>query len=269
MSSEHGRFNEQESAWHGHLCAIILSDNSTDNMLQTKRVTTGIAGLDPLIEGGFPKGRSILVTGEPGTGKSMFALQFLVDGLRRNEKCIFVTADEDPIDILEQGASMGWDLERHVENKELALLNAGAYLSAFPGGDRNRHIDVQKAVGDLVRFVNQIGATRLALDPAGPFVLLRDSGIRIQDQTRLLIKLLRSSVPTTNVLTSYSVPRTGERTMHGIEEYLVAGAIVLEMVWKNGVLARSLIVEKMRCTDVKPTQLEFDIVKGQGIVIQP
>jgi KaiC/GvpD/RAD55 family RecA-like ATPase len=57
--------------------------------------------------------------------------------------------------------------------------------------------------------------------------------------------------------------------MHGIEEYLVAGAIVLEMIWKNGALARSLIVEKMRCTDVKPTQLEFDITKGQGIVVQP
>ena len=71
------------------------------------------------------------------------------------------------------------------------------------------------------------------------------------------------------VLTSYAVPRTGERSMHGMEEYLVAGAIVLEMVWKNDALARSLIVEKMRCTDVKPTQLEFDIVKGQGIVVQP
>jgi KaiC/GvpD/RAD55 family RecA-like ATPase len=100
-------------------------------------------------------------------------------------------------------------------------------------------------------------------------VLLRDSAIRIQDQIRLLIKMLRSSVQTTNVLTSYAVPRTGERTMHGMEEYLVAGAIVLEMIWKDGELARSLIVEKMRCTNVKPTQLEFDIVKGQGIVIQP
>ena len=58
-------------------------------------------------------------------------------------------------------------------------------------------------------------------------------------------------------------------SMHGIEEYLVAGAIVLEMFWKDGYLARSLIVEKMRCTSVKPTQLEFDIEKGQGIVIQP
>ena len=80
---------------------------------------------------------------------------------------------------------------------------------------------------------------------------------------------MRSSMQTTNILTSYAVPRTGERSMHGIEEYLVAGAIVLEMIWKNGALARSLVIEKMRCTNVKPTQLYFDIVKSQGITIQP
>ena len=238
-------------------------------MLQTPRTTTGISGLDELLEGGFPTGRSFLVTGEPGTGKSIFALQFLVEGLEHGERCIFVTADEEPADVLEQAASLGWDLERHVDNKELAILNAGAYLSALPGANRERHVDVQKTVNDLAGFVNQLGASRLALDPAGPFVLLRDSGIRIQDQARLLIKLLRSTTRTTNLLTSYAVPRTGERTLHGIEEYLVAGAIVLEMVWKDGgALARSLIVEKMRCTDIRPLQLEFDIVKGQGIVIQ-
>jgi len=65
------------------------------------------------------------------------------------------------------------------------------------------------------------------------------------------------------------VPRTGERSMHGIEEYLVAGAIVLEMIWNNEGLGRGLIIEKMRCTDVKPTQLAFDILKGQGMVILP
>jgi circadian clock protein KaiC len=238
-------------------------------MLQTERVPTGILGLDHLIEGGLPKGRSILVTGEPGTGKTMFALQFLVDGLRRGEKGIYVSADESPMDVLEQGASLGWDLERHVDSKELAILNAGTYLSSLPGAGRERHVDVQKAVNDLASFVNQVGAKRMVLDPAGPFVLLRDSAARIQDQTRLLVKLLRTSMQTTNVLTSYAVPRTGERGMHGIEEYLVAGAIVLEMIWKGDGLVRTLIVEKMRCTNVKPTQLEFDIAKGVGITIQP
>jgi circadian clock protein KaiC len=236
-------------------------------MIQTERVSTGIVGLDPLLEGGFPKGRSILVTGDPGTGKSIFALQFLHEGLRRGEKVIFVTADESPMDIIEQAASMDWDMEPHIERKEMTILNAGTYLSSLSGGGQERHVDVQKAISDLAGFVNRIGAERLVLDPAGPFVLIRDSHIRIQDQTRLLIKLLRSSMKTTNLLTSYAVPRTGERSMHGIEEYLAAGAIVLEMIWQDGELARSMIVEKMRYTNVKPKQLEFDIVKGQGIVL--
>jgi len=237
-------------------------------MLQTERVPTGVSGLDPLLEGGFPKGRSILITGEPGTGKSMFALQFLFEGLKRKEKCIFVAADEGPAEILEQAASMGWDLERSIENKDLAILNAGTYLSSLPGNGKERHIDVHKAISDLASFVKQLGASRLVLDPAGPFMLVRDSTVRMQDQARLLIKAMRASLPTTNLLTTYAVPRTGERTMHGMEEYLAAGVIVLEMIWQDGELMRSLIVEKMRCTDVKPRQLAFEIVKSQGIVIR-
>jgi len=236
-------------------------------MLQTERVSTGIVGLDRILEGGFPKGRSVLVTGEPGTGKTIMALQFLAEGLAHGEKGIYVAADEGPLDIIEQAASIGWDFEKFVEQKQLAILNAGTYLSPVPGVGRERNIDIHKAVNDLSGFVNRLGAKRMVLDPAGPFLLIRDSATRIQDQARLLIKLLRSSTETTNMLTSYATPRTGERFMHGIEEYLVAGAIVLEMVWAQSRFARSLVVEKMRCTDVKPAQIEFDIVKGEGVVI--
>jgi circadian clock protein KaiC len=144
-------------------------------MVKTERVTTGIAGLDQLLEGGFPEGRSILVTGEPGTGKTIFALQFLVEGLRRGEKGIYVAADEGPTDIIEQGASLGWDLEKYIEAKDLAILNAGTYLSSSPGTGKERQIDIHKAIGDLAGFVNRLGAKRLVLDPAGPFVLLRDT----------------------------------------------------------------------------------------------
>lgn len=238
-------------------------------MIHVERVPTGISGVDRLIEGGFPKGRSILITGEPGTGKTIFALQFLIEGLARGEKGIYVAADEGPADILDQAASLGWDLEKHIEKKELAILNAGTYLSSLPGTGKERHVDVHKAIGDLAGFANKSQAKRLVLDPAGPFVLIRDTTTRIQDQTRLLIKLLRTTMPTTNILTSYAVPRTGEQTLHGVEEYLVAGAIVLEMIWKEGQLARSLVIEKMRCTNVKPAQHEFDIVKEQGIILQP
>ena len=90
------------------------------------------------------------------------------------------------MDIVEQGASIGWDLEPYIERKELAILNAGAYLSSLSSNGKDRQVDVQKAVSDLAGFVNQIGAERMVLDPAGPFVLLRDSAARIQDHQLIL-----------------------------------------------------------------------------------
>ena len=234
-------------------------------MIQTERVPTGVVGLDPLLEGGFPKGRSILITGEPGTGKTILALQFLREGIKRGEKGVFVTADESPMDVIEQAASLGWDFEPYVQNQQLAILNAAGHFNSLSSAQRQ--IDMHKAVGDLAGFVNQFGAQRLVLDPASPFVLARDSAARIQNQTRSLIQRLRASLPTTNLLTSYAAPGTAERSVHGVEEYLVAGAIVLEMIWKGGDFARSLIVEKMRYTNIKPHQLEFDIVKGEGVVL--
>src|ERR671918_2916109 len=144
-------------------------------MIHTERVSTGITGLDRILEGGFPKGRSVLVTGEPGTGKTIMALQFLADGLAHGEKGIYVAADEGPLDIMEQAASIGWDFEKFVEQKQLAILNAGTYLSPVPGVGRERNIDIHKAVNDLAGFVNRLGVSCMVLDPAGPFLLIRDS----------------------------------------------------------------------------------------------
>jgi KaiC/GvpD/RAD55 family RecA-like ATPase len=127
-------------------------------MTQIDRVPTGVPGLDPLIEGGFPKGRSILVTGNPGTGKTIFSLQFLAEGLERGEKAIYVAADEPPFDIVEQAASMGWDFEQHIEKKNLAILNAGTYLTSLPGAGKDRQIDIHKAINDLAGFVNRLDA---------------------------------------------------------------------------------------------------------------
>ena len=73
------------------------------------------------------------------------------------------------MDILEQAASLGWDLEKHIEMKEIAILNAGTYLSSLPGTGKDRQIDVHKAIGDLAGFVNRLEAKRLVLDPVWTF----------------------------------------------------------------------------------------------------
>ena len=75
--------------------------------MEKKRLSTGIAGLDPLIEGGLPEGKSYLITGESGTGKSILCMQFILKGLLDGEKAVYVAVDEKPADILEEAASLG------------------------------------------------------------------------------------------------------------------------------------------------------------------
>jgi len=66
-----------------------------------ERVKTGVPGLDRLIAGGFVKGSANLVSGGTGTGKTTFCVQFLLEGLRNNEPCVYLTMEEDPRDIKE------------------------------------------------------------------------------------------------------------------------------------------------------------------------
>lgn len=234
-----------------------------------KRAASGIPGFDPLIEGGFPQGKTYLITGEPGTAKSIFCMQFVLQGLKEGEKAVYVAIDDKPADIIEQAGSLGWELAPYIEKKQLLILDASSYFGTRMGGGKDKTVDVQKVIVDLSGYVQRMEAKRVVIDPAGPLVLLRDSTSRIQDQARMLVHSLQTNLGTTNLLTTYSVPRIGEKSVHGIEEYLVAGTIVLEMVWMNNRFIRTIIIEKMRSTAMELGQYEFSIVKGEGIVVQP
>jgi KaiC/GvpD/RAD55 family RecA-like ATPase len=104
------------------------------------RVSTGIPGLDRMLGGGLLAGRPYLVTGGVGSGKTLLALSFLLDGLRRNEEVLLVAVDEPPSEIVENVREFGWD------------LSAVRTLDANPGTKAIRRLaDVQeiKALGDV------------------------------------------------------------------------------------------------------------------------
>jgi KaiC/GvpD/RAD55 family RecA-like ATPase len=232
-------------------------------MTNGKRVSTGIAELDVVIEGGLRVGKTYLVVGEPGTGKTVFGLQFLVNGLMEKEKGLYVAIDEKPADVIEQAASLGWDLAPFIESKEFVILDASAYFNAR-SNDGQKNVDVQRVVADLNAFIGRMGASRVVIDPVGPLLFTRDSTSRVFDQARMLFYGLQANSSTTNLLTTYSV----ERNVRGIEEYLVAGTIVLEMELAKSRFVRTLTVEKMRSTALEPAQYLFNIVPDRGIVLQ-
>jgi circadian clock protein KaiC len=232
--------------------------------MNEKRVSTGIQELDALLDGGFRRGKTYLVIGEPGTGKTIFALQFLHQALKDGEKALYVAIDEKPGDLVEQAASLNWDLTPHVEQKNLLILDAAALITARVS-DTGAKNDIQKVIVELNNHIFKSGARRVVIDPVGPLIHSADSAAKVQDQARMLIASLQKNPETTTLVTSQSLGRNAR----GIEEYLVAGTIVLELELANSRFVRTITIEKMRSTPLDPAQYLFRIVPERGITMQP
>ena len=232
-----------------------------------KRVSTGITTLDSLLQGGFLPGRSYLVTGDAGTGKTTACMQFLKSGLEQEEKAVYVTVDERPAEILQAAESLGWDLQQYVQAKSFAILDASPYFSGRAGTVGDKGVDLQKIVSDLAIYAKKLEATRLVIDPVTPLILSGDSPTRVQEHARMFIHLLQSNLATTNLITSHLPPRASHDLTNGIEEFLAAGVLILKVTQDNDRPVRTLSVKKMRGTAVEPNEYPFSIVKDHGIFL--
>ncbi|MBU4221592.1 MAG: AAA family ATPase [Euryarchaeota archaeon] len=87
-----------------------------------RRIKTGIPGFDGLIEGGIPEGFVVVVTGPPGTGKTTFSLQFLYEGVKNNERCIFFSFEENAEQLINQSIRFGWDFGQYIDKGYLEVF---------------------------------------------------------------------------------------------------------------------------------------------------
>lgn len=103
----------------------MFQSSAETHLSQVQKLATGIEGFDDVCHGGLPIGRSTLISGTSGTGKTVFSLHFLYNGIKDfDEPGIFVTFEESPLDILRNAASFGWDLQSMVDNDKLFILDA-------------------------------------------------------------------------------------------------------------------------------------------------
>jgi circadian clock protein KaiC len=225
------------------------------------RISTGISGLDALLNGGFIKGGSYLLTGDVGTGKTIACLQFLLHALSVGEKAVYITVDERPFEILESAASFSWDLQPHIQAKNLVVLDAANGSAAEKG------IDPQKLVADLGQYTKSLGATILVIDPITPLLLPTSPGIPAQVHARALIQLIQAHLNTTNLFTGHDAKPNGHDPAVGIEQFLASGVFVLRTHEANGRCERTIRIKKMRHTAVEPSDHRFTMVPNQGIVL--
>jgi len=248
--------------------SVDKSSEGEKGELDTRRISSGTPDLDPLLKGGFQVGRSYLITGKAGLGKSIFCIQFVLRGLMDGEKAVYVAVDESPADILEEAASMGCDLNQYVQKKQLLILDASPFFSTRIGLGKNKEIGISKMVEDLASYVKRVGASRVVIDPVGPLITTLGSNDDLRDRSRVLIHALQENMETTNLLTSYAL-NDGRMGGHQAVEFPVSGVVMLKYAQGKKGLIRTLLLSKMRGTDIDLTEYQFDIVREKGIVLSP
>jgi len=235
-----------------------------------RRIRTGIYGLDELIEGGFPQGRSVLVSGGCGSGKTTFGIQYLYMGAEvYGEPGIYVTLDERPNLIREDCLNFGWDLRKLEEQNMLQIIDGTVARLGFPTEEEftlpSTVIDVDKLLLEILAAIKRFGAKRIVIDslPALGLSLKSEDEIR---KAMLKISYLLGKAGITAVLIS----ETGENkrfSKYGVEEYLVDGVIVLHYLGVGSTTTRALQVVKMRGTKHSEYLHPLEIT-DRGIVIK-
>ncbi len=233
-----------------------------------RRVSTGNLAIDEILEGGFEAGKTCLLSGEAGTGKTIFSLQYLIYGAKNNEPGIYVTIDERPEMLIRDVRNFGWDLQPLIETKRLVILPVRRYFTSKMWG-REMDTIVNSIIEELEKKRREIGAKRLAIDPIAPLVTTYSNEVAwVREYIRSLIFSIEERLGVTTLITS-EVP-TGENAMsrYGVEEFLTTGVIILSLSKVGNGIIRTMFIRKMRWTAVNPIIYRFEIERGRGIVLK-
>jgi circadian clock protein KaiC len=209
------------------------------------RVKTGIPGLDPLISGGVLHKSINLVTGETGTGKTIFSCQYLWHGLQKGETCVYITLEEDPEDIKEDALQFGWDFQKYID-KDLCRI-----IYHDPA-------QVNNLSSILIDEIKSMKAKRLVIDPTSVMGLTVKDPAMIRKMLLNLINVIKRT-ECTAILTSEVTEDSKGLSRFGVEEFVADAVFILNYIGLGESSARSLIVRKMRRTnhgkDIYPLEI--------------
>ena len=220
--------------------------------MDEQRVSTGIDELDRVIEGGFPKGSLILLTGNPGTGKTVFSARFLYRGATDyGENGVYVNFAESRETFYKNMRPFGFDFKRLEEEGKFR------YLSMLTV----RESRVSSILKLILEEINKVKAKRLVIDSFSAIAqaLEKPHDARILIHT-VLDRIVRYIECTTIVIVE--VPFGADRIGLGIEEFVADGVIHLRMGRLEERLFRDMVIRKMRGTEVSEDEIGFTIKGG-------
>ncbi|MFW6383423.1 MAG: RAD55 family ATPase [Nanoarchaeota archaeon] len=241
-----------------------------------ERVPTGIKGFDNLVEGGLPLGSIVLVSGSPGTGKTIFGLEYIYRGANDfGEKGMFISFEQDPKDIREQAKQLGFENIEKLEQEEKIVF---ASLTA--------HMVDKHTANDILTEIKERKAKRIVVDSLSallinaPLHLVRyneDLKDLIKESKKAEIRLTTEdikknfiykfitdvkSTKATSLMLSEIPDNSEHLSSDGISEFVADGVLKITFESLGGEFSRSMTVRKMRGTkndeDVHPLEISKD-----------
>ena len=226
--------------------------------MDIEKVKTGIAGLDEMTGGGFVRGTANLVEGAPGTGKTTLGMQFIYNGIiKDNEPGLIITFEEFPQQYYHDAAAFGWDFVGLEKKGLLKVIMTSPEVS---------RLDVESIDGMIEKSVQQMGARRVVVDSITHFTRLTQDPVELRSVEFSFINALKRQ-GLTSVLTRESPVLLGEAVEDASIGFVVDSYLILRYVEIDSAIRKALLVLKMRGSDHAKDIRQYDIT-DKGIEVQ-
>ena len=223
---------------------------------------TGISGLDHILLGGFPRNRVYLVQGDPGVGKTTMGMQFLMEGVRGGERCLYITLSESRDELEAVAKSHGWDLHGIEIYEQLVgeeALNEEDTTVFYPA-----EIELGETIRGMLQEVDRVKPQRVVLDSLSEIRLLAQSSLRYRKQILALKQFFAGR--------SVTVLCLDDRTSDVSDLQLQSvphGVVELERFTPlYGAARRRLQLVKIRGLNFRDGYHDFNILTG-GMIVYP
>ena len=225
-----------------------------------KRIKTYIKGFDELIEGGFPIGSVNLVSGNPGTGKTIFSMEYLNNGAIKNKEIgIYFTFEEKKESIIEQAEQFGFDFKKLEEKKLIKIISIGTEDIS------------ENSIKEILEIIESTKAKRVVIDSITTLSFITPEQIQNYSINQFTIKkflyFFITKLKENKELTSILISQKDEKTSDNLSKYLCDGVINIEFESMGGDFSRTLIINKMRKTKNDEDLHSLEINNQHGIII--
>jgi circadian clock protein KaiC len=238
--------------------SIALAGSEPFRSHSHTRIKTGIENLDKLIQGGMKENHINLVVGSAGSGKTIFALQFLMEGLRNGESCIYIAFEEKKDKLYDDMLEFGFDFHDYERKKKLF------YIEYNPEQVKSL---IEEGGGTVDQIITQNKVSRLVIDSITSFSLLYQDELSRKEAGLALFKLI-NKWGCTAVLTAQATEV--DDPLKGVSLQFEADSIILLYHFKQkSKRLRALEILKMRGTDHTDSTIALEIVNKKGLVVYP